>query len=238
MVVLEFCDSGVLRLSCWSFGGGTHLGPCAVGVKDVSAGMVSVTMKLPMIQDGTFALTESSAIAEFIDESCDGPRLFPPELKLRARARQIQAWLRSNLAVIRRERPSESIFYPAVLPPLTREAEQMTQRLYAAAEAWLADQQHVCGEWCIADVDLAVMLTRLIRNGDAVPTELAQYAERQWERPSMRAWLDMPRGRQPSRQLAALRSSRSRLLVDSGMRCACWVPLSPYWLAPKSCCSF
>jgi len=47
--------------------------------------------------------------------------------------------------------------------------------------------------WCIADVDLALMLNRLVLNGDAVPARLADYAKRQWERPSVRAWVTLPR---------------------------------------------
>ena len=36
-----------------------------------------------------------------------------------------------------------------------------------------------------ADTDLALMLNRLVINGDAVPESLARYAHRQWQRPSV-----------------------------------------------------
>lgn len=146
-----------------------------------------------MLQDGDFTLTESSAIAEFIDETHEGPALYPTEPRMRARARQIQAWLRSDLMAIRLERPSESIFYPASLPELSLVASEMARRLFIAASEWIGEGEHVCGDWCIADVDLAVMLARLVRNGDPVPAALARYTERQWERPAMQAWLDLPR---------------------------------------------
>jgi glutathione S-transferase len=48
-------------------------------------------------------------------------------------------------------------------------------------------------EWCIADVDLAVMLNRLVLNGDAVPEHLAAYAARQWQRPSVQLWVNQQR---------------------------------------------
>jgi glutathione S-transferase len=32
------------------------------------------------------------------------------------------------------------------------------------------------------------MLNRLVRNGDAVPPGLADYAKRQWERPAVQEW--------------------------------------------------
>jgi glutathione S-transferase len=49
------------------------------------------------------------------------------------------------------------------------------------------------GEWSIADVDLALMLNRLILNGDRVPAALVDYAQRQWQRPSVQAWVNLPR---------------------------------------------
>ena len=45
------------------------------------------------------------------------------------------------------------------------------------------------GEWSIADVDLAMMLQRLVAHGDAVPQRLVDYANHQWRRPSMQQWI-------------------------------------------------
>ena len=44
---------------------------------------------------------------------------------------------------------------------------------------------NLCGDWSIADVDLALMLNRLIMNGDQVPLPLVRYAGAQWQRPSV-----------------------------------------------------
>jgi glutathione S-transferase len=41
------------------------------------------------------------------------------------------------------------------------------------------------GDWCIADVDLAMMLNRLIAHGDSVPENLVAYATQHWQRPSV-----------------------------------------------------
>ena len=40
-----------------------------------------------------------------------------------------------------------------------------------------------------ADTELAVMLSRLVKNGDPVPAKLKDYVEHQWQRPSLQAWL-------------------------------------------------
>jgi len=49
--------------------------------------------------------------------------------------------------------------------------------------------QHLFGAWSIADVDLAILLSRLVRNGDPVPAQLRDYVEFQWQRPSVQQWL-------------------------------------------------
>src|SRR5215470_2779257 len=60
----------------------------------------SVTAKVPALSHGEFWLAESSAIAEYLEEvfpSPAYPRLFPEDRHARARARQLMAWLRSDL---------------------------------------------------------------------------------------------------------------------------------------------
>ncbi len=56
-----------------------------------------------------------------------------------------------------------------------------------------AGQEHLCGDWSLADVDLALMLNRLVLNGDAVPARLAAYARRQWQHPAVQRWLAFER---------------------------------------------
>ena len=53
----------------------------------------------------------------------------------------------------------------------------------------LGGKEHLFGEWSIADVDLALMLNRLRLNGDPMPEKLIAYAQSQWQRPSVLAWL-------------------------------------------------
>jgi glutathione S-transferase len=49
------------------------------------------------------------------------------------------------------------------------------------------------GEWSIADVDLAMMLQRLVAHGDVVPKRLIDFATRQWRRPSVEQWIHKDR---------------------------------------------
>jgi len=49
--------------------------------------------------------------------------------------------------------------------------------------------EYLFGRWSIVDTDLALMLKRLAGADDGVPAALAEYASRQWARPSVRAWI-------------------------------------------------
>ena len=159
---------------------------------------ISLTHRVPTLVDGDFALSESSAITEYLHEAYPGQALYPAEVKERARARQVQAWLRSDFMPIRSERTTVVLFYAPSATPLSAEAHNAAQKLFAGATELLSHGgPHLCGkEWCIADVDLAVMLNRLALNGDSVPESLAAYASRQWQRPSVQLWVNQER---PSR---------------------------------------
>ncbi|RFD27743.1 glutathione S-transferase [Pseudomonas sp. GL93] len=154
----------------------------------------SLTQRVPTLVDGDFALSESSAITEYLDQAYPETSVYPADVQLRARARQVQAWLRSDLLPIRQERSTLVVFCGQKRPPLSADAQAAATKLISAAQALLADnREYLCGQWSIADVDLAVMLNRLILNGDAVPTQLVAYAQRQWQRPSVREWVELRR---------------------------------------------
>ncbi|GLH47908.1 glutathione transferase [Pseudomonas sp. B2021] len=154
----------------------------------------SLTQRVPTLVDGDFALSESSAITEYLDQAYPETSVYPADVQQRARARQVQAWLRSDLLPIRQERSTLVVFCGQKRPPLSADAQAAATKLISAAQALLADnREYLCGQWSIADVDLAVMLNRLILNGDAVPTQLVAYAQRQWQRPSVREWVELRR---------------------------------------------
>lgn len=155
---------------------------------------LSLTQRVPTLVEGDFALSESSAITEYLEELYPQVPVYPRDAKQRAKARQVQAWLRSDLLPIRQERSTLVVFYGQKYGPLSPAAEVAVGKLLAAAQALLADgREYLFGQWSIADVDLAVMLNRLILNGDPVPPALVAYAERQWQRPSVQEWVRMQR---------------------------------------------
>jgi glutathione S-transferase len=154
----------------------------------------SITRRVPTLVHDGFSLSESSAIAEYLDEVFPGTPLYPKPPHSRARARQVQAWLRSDLMPIRQERPTEVVFCRPTTSPLSAEARAAAEKLFSAAEVLLpADSQNLFGQWSIADADLALMLNRLVLNGDQVPERLAAYAKHQWQRPSVQLWVNRQR---------------------------------------------
>ena len=154
----------------------------------------SITARVPTLLHDHFSLSESSAICEYIDESFEGTALYPAGLRDRARARQVQAWVRSDLMPIREERPTFVVFSGARRPALSKQGLEAAQKLFAAALVLLEGRtEYLFGDWSIADVDLAMMLQRLVAHGDEVPQQLVHYANHQWLRPSVQQWIKHPR---------------------------------------------
>lgn len=150
------------------------------------------TARVPALADGDFVLTESTAITEYLEDAFAAPAhiaLYPADLRGRARARQIQAWLRSDLQALRSERDTETVFYAKPCAPLTAHGQEAAAKLLRVASQLVVDGRATLFDaWSLVDVDLALMLQRLIVNGDPVPSPLRDYAAGQWRRPSVQQW--------------------------------------------------
>lgn len=154
----------------------------------------SLTSRVPTLVTDGFALSESSAIAEYLEELHPTPKLYPDNVQARARARQVQAWLRSDLLALRQDRSTEVVFYRPTDTPLTPSGNVAAHKLLRVATSLLSHGgTNLFSEWSIADVDLALMLNRLILNGDIVPVQLVNYARHQWELPAIQEWVQFQR---------------------------------------------
>jgi len=159
-------------------------------------GARSLTRRVPTLAAGEFVLSESVAIAEYLDDTLLPPahaRLLPAGVEERARARQVLGWLRSDLTALRRARPSDSIFFEHVTTPFEPETRRDVDKLIQIAGELVGTRASLFDTWSIADADLAFMLMRLHANGDALPAALANYADAQWRRPSVAAWVELAR---------------------------------------------
>lgn len=154
----------------------------------------AVIGKVPILVHGDLWLTESLAISEYLAETFpfpDHPRLFPEDLADRARARQIMSYLRTDTMALREQRPTTSVFGRPVTGPLDGKARAQADELVRVASTRVAPgKTQMFATWSIADADLALALMRLVKNGDSVPDHIRAYAEAQWARPSVRAYVD------------------------------------------------
>ena len=158
----------------------------------------SLTARVPAILHDGFWLSESSAIIEYLEGVFPVPALLPADLKERARARQILAWLRSDLHALRRDRSTETMFYARATEPLSAAGQADADKLVRIASELLGGgRQYIFADFGIADADLAFMLGRLHLNGDPLPEAIARYVERVWQRPSVQVFVSQPRPATP-----------------------------------------
>lgn len=153
----------------------------------------SLTGRVPSLEHDGFCLAESSAIAEYLEAVFPPPvhaRLLPQPLRECARARQIMAWLRSDLGALRDERSTVTMFYRFQLPPLGAAAAREADKLVQVAEQLIpAGGGPLFGAWHLVDSELAFMLHRLILNGHELPSRVLRWAQGEWQRPSVQAFV-------------------------------------------------
>lgn len=155
----------------------------------------TLTGRVPTLEHGDFALGESSAIVEYLEQVFVEPPVLPREPRERARCRQLMSWLRSDdLAPLREARPTTSMFYEHVTAPLDGAAKLAADKLVSVSERFLHGQHHnLFGAWSIADSELAFMLQRLILNQQSIPARVRDYAVAQWQRPSVQQFVQRKR---------------------------------------------
>ena len=148
---------------------------------------------VPVLEEGDFRLTESSAILKYLADRIDSPA-YPKDLRARARVNEMMDWINTQLC---RDLAYGTV-YPQVCPGHKRPNEQAQQATVAwgqeRARAWMKvlDQHwlaggrpYLCGrEITIADYYGA----SFVHLSEVVGSDLSQY-------PNVKGWL----GRMKSR---------------------------------------
>ncbi|VEA19371.1 glutathione-S transferase [Salmonella enterica subsp. enterica] len=154
----------------------------------------ALTQRVPVLEADNFELSESSAIAEYLEERFAPPqweRIYPHDLQ---KTRPARDRFRRGYAAIYCRFAKNGLptwcFAGAKKAPLSEAGKASAAKLFATAEALLGQgTQNLFGEWCIADTDLALMINRLALHGDDVPASLAAYATFQWQRASVQRFI-------------------------------------------------
>jgi len=142
---------------------------------------------VPLLEDGDFRLSESSAILKYLADRVDSPA-YPKDLKQRARVNEAMDWVNSNFY----KDFGYGIAYPQMFAHHRRPSDELQQGTLAWAQAntrrWLgvldksllgADKPFLCGDKVtIADYFAAPILTL----GDLLRADYAEY-------PNIRRWL-------------------------------------------------
>jgi glutathione S-transferase len=128
---------------------------------------------VPVLDDGDFRLTESSAILKYLADKSNSP-LYPKELKARARVNERMDWINTQL----NRDLAYGLVYPQAFPHHKRPSDEQQQGTLAWAKeraaGWLkvlndhilGENKYLCGsEMTIADYYAApfVALTSVIR---------------------------------------------------------------------------
>ena len=142
---------------------------------------------VPVLEDGDFRLTESSAILKYLAEKTGSPA-YPKDLKQRARVNEVMDWLNSNIY----RDWGYGLVYPQIFPNHKRPNDELQKGTLAWAkertQGWLKvldehiigpKHNYLCGDrMTVADYFGAPMLSL----GEAINCDFAAY-------PNVRRWL-------------------------------------------------
>ena len=143
---------------------------------------------VPMLEDGDFRLTESSAILKYLADKIGSPA-YPKDLKQRAKVNEVMDWLNTNFY----RDYAYGLCYPQVFPNHKRRSDEAHAGAVAwgqqGAKTWLQilndhwigpKSQYLCGnELTIADYFGAAVVSI----GELVGCDYSTY-------PNIKRWLD------------------------------------------------
>jgi glutathione S-transferase len=153
---------------------------------------VSPTNQVPVLLHDDLVVTDSLAIMEYANEAFDGPSLMPEDVRERARARSLMAWMHSGFVALRKGMPFEGTFHRApVAAP-----DEAVRDAARAAEAWERTLQRSDGPYLFGQLTLAdLTFVPVIRRLRAHHFPLAHYprtflwANELMSRPSVQDWM-------------------------------------------------
>jgi len=154
---------------------------------------INPSHQVPVLEDGDFRLTESSAILKFLADSVNSPA-YPKDLRQRAKVNEMMDWLNTGFY----RDFGYGLVYPQIFPNHARRSDEANAGTVdwgkQKTRAWLKildekiigpDRQYLCGnEISIADY-LGSGIVSLV---DAISCDMAQY-------PNVARWFNKMKAR-------------------------------------------
>ncbi len=152
--------------------------------------------KVPVLMDGDLAIWDTLAIAEYLAEKFPDKKLWPQDVRARARARSICAEMHSGFGALRSACPMNieadladtgALIWrdkPAVHADVARIVEMWSELLAEHKGPMLF------GAFSIADAYFSPVAMRLKTYALPVPKEISAYVERLCAMPGVAAWMD------------------------------------------------
>jgi len=169
---------------------------------------------VPVLEDGDFILTESSAIMKYLADKVGSP-LYPKDLKARARVNERMDWFNTNLY--------RELGYHLVYPQLFPHHKRATDEINAGTVDWgkektaavlqlldeyiLGDKPYVCGqEMTIADLFGA----QLVCAAELVGQDFSRY-------PKAKAWIDRVKANTAWAKINEAHDGFAKSMADKGL---------------------
>jgi glutathione S-transferase len=159
-------------------------------------GPVNPAGRVPVLLDGGFAVWDTLAIAEYAAEKFPEKKLWPQDMKARARARSVCAEMHSGFGALRSNCPMN---IEASLPDagrlIWRDKPAVRADVNRLVQMWseLLNEHGgpmLFGQFTIADSYFAPVCMRLKTYGLPVPQEISAYIDRVCALPGVAAWIN------------------------------------------------
>jgi glutathione S-transferase len=151
--------------------------------------------RVPVLVDGSLSVHESLAICEYVAELAPEARLWPADVKLRARGRAISCEMLSGFAALRSACPTNFRGRAKSKPTLSAAAESDIRRILGIWEASLvtADGPFLLGQFSIADCMYFPVATRFRTYGIELPGFAQRYSETLFQLPIVQKLAELGR---------------------------------------------
>ena len=153
------------------------------------------TAKVPLLVDGTLAIWDSLAIAEYVAELYPEKQLWPQDQAARARARSVCAEMHSGFTGLRSHCPMNiEASLPEVGALVWRDQGAVRKDVQRLVKMWtdLLDTHGgpmLFGPFSVADAYFAPVCMRLKTYALPVPAPIADYVQRVCALPGVAAWI-------------------------------------------------